>query len=109
MNNIVKFPEVDILNEIAKKGVERAETHFRVRRLEEGDTFIVESVLLNTETGTSFAVIKIDGYGFLDCPLGQILKACPFEEIKNHKFIVKGFRGMKFKDGVVLLPIIEKY
>lgn len=107
--NTIKFPEVNILDVLAKKGVEQAETHFRVRRLEEGDTFIVESVLLNTETGTPFAVIKIDGYGFLNCPLGQILKVCPFDEIKDHKFMVKGFKGIKFRGNVVLLPIIEKY
>ena len=106
--NTIKFPETNILDVLAKKGVEQAETHFRVRRLEEGDLFTVESVLLNTETSTPYAVIKVDNYGFLDCPLTRLLKVCPFEKIKDHKFMVKGFREIEFNGKVMKMPVIEK-
>lgn len=106
--NTKKFPETTIFDVLANNSIERAEIFYKVRRLEEGDLFAVESVLLNTEINIPFAVIKVDGYGYLDCPLGQILKACPFENIKDHKFVVKGFKEIKVGNKVRRMPIIEK-
>lgn len=106
--NTIKFPETNILDVLAKKSVEQAETHFRVRRLEEGDIFAVEQICYNAKINTPYAIIKVDNYGHLDCPLTQLLKVCPFEEIKNHKFIVKGFKMVKVQKGTMLLPVIEK-
>lgn len=104
----ITFPETNILDEIAKKGIERSEISFKVRRLEEGDIFVVEQICYNTKINMPYAIIKVDNYGHLDCPLTQLLKACPFEEIKNHKFIVKGFKMVKVQKGTMLLPVIEK-
>lgn len=103
-----KFPETTIFDILANDSIERAEIFYKVRRLEEGDLFAVESVLINTKTNIPFAVIKVDGYGHLDCPLGQILKVCPFEKIKDHKFMVKGFREIEFNGKVMKMPVIEK-
>ena len=104
----ITFPETNIFDELAEKGIERAEISFKVRRLEEGDIFAVEQICYNTKINMPYAIIKVDNYGHLDCPLTQLLKACPFEEIKNHKFVVKGFREVKFRDKIILLPIINK-
>jgi hypothetical protein len=93
----------DVTNNLIK----HSEISYKVRRLEEGDLFTVESILLNTKINTPFAVIKVDGYGYIDCPLGQILKVCPFEDIKDHKFMVTGFKESKIGTKMMKMPIIK--
>lgn len=104
----MKLSEYNILEQISNKCVEQAETHLRVRCLEEGDLFAVEQICYNTKINMPYAIIKVDNYGHLDCPLTQLLKVCPFEKIKDHKFMVKGFREIEFNGKVMKMPVIEK-